>query len=82
MPDLRTYPVMDRGLHLVVQARPGMCALYPIPVRHPVLSRYLASARRLPSEAPSLVPRCTTTTPFASIWLGLRLAKCIEILYI
>ena len=82
MPDLRTYPIMDRGLYLVVQARPGMYALYPIPVRHPVLSRCLASARRLPSEAPSPVPRCTTATPFASIRLGLRLVKCIVIVYI
>ncbi|WP_320043942.1 hypothetical protein [uncultured Desulfobacter sp.] len=80
-PDLRTYPVMDRGLRLVVQARPGMRASYPIPVRHPVPSWYLASAKRLPSEVPSPVPRCTTTTPFASIRLGLRLAKCIGILY-
>ena len=82
MPGLRTYPVMDRGLCLVWQARPGMRALYPIPVCHPVLSWYLASAKRPPLEAPSPIPRCTTTTPFASIWLGLRLAKCIEILYI
>jgi hypothetical protein len=41
-------------------------ALYSIPVCHPVLSRYLASARRLSSEAPSPVPRCTTAKPFAS----------------
>ncbi|WP_319573723.1 hypothetical protein [uncultured Desulfobacter sp.] len=73
---------MDRGLHLVVQTRPGMCASHPIPVRHPVPSRYLALARRLPSEAPSPVPRCTTATPFTSIWLDLRLAKCLEIHYI
>jgi len=73
---------MNRGLYLVWQARPGMRALYSIPVRHPVPSRYLASARRLPPEAPSPVPRCTTATPFAAIWLGLRLAKCLEIHYI
>ena len=72
---------MDRGLRLVVQARPGVCALYPIPVRHPVLSRYPVVTGRLPPEAPSPVPRCHTATPFASIWLGLRLAKDIKFTY-
>jgi len=33
MPSLRTRPKMDRGLYLVVQTRPGVCALYSIPVR-------------------------------------------------
>jgi hypothetical protein len=82
MPSLRTRLKMDRGLCLVVQARPGVRALYSIPVRHPVPSRYPAAAGRLPSEAPSLAPRCTTATPFASIRLGLRLAKYVNILYI
>ena len=61
------------------QARPGMRASYPIPVRHPVPLWCPASAGRLPSEVPSPVPRCHTTTPFASIRLGLRLVKCIEV---
>ncbi len=52
-----------------------MCALYPLSVRHPVLSRYPVITGRLPSEAPSPEPRCHTATPLASIWLGLRLAK-------
>jgi len=65
---------MDRGLRLVVQTRPGVDALYPISVRHPVPLRYPASAGRLPSEAPSPVPRCHTAIPFASIRLGLGLA--------
>ena len=73
---------MDRGLHLVVQARPGVCASYPVSVRHPVPSRYLASARQLPSEASSPIPRCHTATSFASIGLDLRLAKCLNIRYI
>nr|WP_320014918.1 hypothetical protein [uncultured Desulfobacter sp.] len=73
---------MDRGLYLVVQARPGMCASYSISVRHPVLLWCPASAGRLPSEVPSPVTRCHTTTPFASIRLGLRLAKRIEIVYV
>ncbi len=80
MPGLRIHPIMDRGLYLVVQARPGVCASYPISVGHPVLLWCPASAGRLPSEVSSPVPRCHTTTPFASIRLGLRLAKCIEIL--
>ena len=82
MPSLRTHPKMDRGLCLKVQARPSVCALYSISVRHPVPSRYLASARQLLSEAPSPVLRCHTATPFASIGLGLRLAKCLKIRYI
>ena len=73
---------MDRGRYLVVQTRPGMCVSYSILVRHPVLLWCPASTGQLPSEAPSPVPRCHTTTAFASIRLGLRLAKCIEILYI
>ena len=72
-PGLRTHPIMDRGLRLVVQTRPGVDVLYPIPVRHPVPSRYPASAGRLPSEAPSPVPRCHTAIPFASTRLGLGL---------
>src|SRR6056297_503406 len=82
MPSLRTRPEMDRGLYLVVQTRPGVCALYSVPVRHPVLSRHPASAGRLPPEAPSPVPRCHTATPFASIRLGLRLAKYLISCYI
>ncbi len=82
MPSVRTYPVMDRGLYLDVQAGPGMGASYSIPVRHPVLLWWPASAGQLPSEVPSPVLPCHTTTPFASIRLGLRLAKCIGILYI
>jgi hypothetical protein len=65
---------MDRGRYLVVQTRPDVCALYPIPVRHPVRSRYpdfqAASSRSI--VATTSLP---TATPFASIWLGLRLAK-------
>ena len=64
----------------MVQTCPGMCASYSVPVSHPVPSRYLASARQLPSEAS--IPRCHTATPFGSIRLGLRLAKYLEIRYI
>ena len=80
MPSLRTRPKMDRGLYLVVQTRPDVCALYSIPVRHPVPSRYPASAGRLPPEVPSPTPRCHTATPFASIRLGLRLAKHLKLM--
>ena len=44
---------MDRGLRLVLQARPTDPASYPISVRHPVDSRYPAVAGPLPPRAPS-----------------------------
>ena len=69
---------MDRGLYLVVQTRPSMRALYSVPVRHPVLSWYLASARTASFRSTVTgTPVAHTATPFASIRLGLRLAKCI-----
>ena len=50
------------------------CTPDAIPVRRPVLLCCSASAEPLPSEAPSPVPRCDNTIPFASIRLGLGLA--------
>ena len=78
MPSLRTRLKMGRGLYLVVQTRPGVRALYSIPVRHPVPLRYPVVTGRLPPEVPSPIPRCATATPFAPIGLGLRLAKVIK----
>ena len=72
--------IMDRGLYLVVQTRPDVCASYPISVRHPVLSRCPAVAEQLPPETPSPISRCHTATSFASIWLDLRLAKYLIIM--
>lgn len=69
---------MDRVLRLVVQTRPGVDALYPIPVRHPVPLRYPALAGRLPPGVPSPTTRCHTAIPFASIRLGLGLALTSE----
>jgi len=76
-PSIRTELIMDRGLCLVLSASGGSHSCTPdsISVRHPVLSRYPASAGLLPSEASSPIPRCNTATPFASIRLGLRLVK-------
>jgi hypothetical protein len=57
MPSIRAELIMDRGLYLVLQSSHS-CTPDSISVRHPVLSRYPASAELLPSEAPSPIPRC------------------------
>ena len=75
---------MDRGICFVVQARPYACAflLYPVPVRHPILSQYPTLIGRLPPDPSSPTHRCHTAMPLASIRMGLSLAKCLKAWYI
>ena len=73
-PSIPTASTMDRGLRLVLQARPDNSKPDSVSIRHPVHLRYPASAGRSPSEAPSPTPPCATATSFASIRLDLGLA--------
>jgi len=75
MPSIRAELIMDRGLYLVLQARPTHARLTRFLFVTPYFRGTLPQRSHCLPRHRHRIPRCDNTMPFASIWLGLRLAK-------